>query len=126
MSEKIAQLKVWLNNLIYPGKYDDFVEVIEYYKNDEQEDLRICFYTEEHQYIIRARDVKNEDGYLACGVVCRKARPGEDWIRGNDLPDGPFNEDTWNNILKGIIRYEMVKLSEYRKPNNQPEEAKEE
>lgn len=125
MSEKIAQLKVWLNNLIFPGKFDDFIQIIEHYKNDDQSSIRLCFYTEEHQYIIRAIDEKGEDGYLACGVVCRKPRPGEDWSRGNDLPDGPFNEKTWNEILRSIIRYEIVQLSEYRKPDYIPEEIKE-
>ncbi|WP_420411618.1 hypothetical protein [Roseibium sp.] len=30
------------------------------------------------------------------------ARPGEDWRRGDDLPDGPFNVDTFNSIMDRI------------------------
>ena len=48
--------------------------------------------------------------------ISKKLRAGEDWNRGNDLPDGPFEIDTWNNILKGIIRYELVLLSKFAKP----------
>jgi hypothetical protein len=121
MTEKISQVKVWLNNLIYPGKYDDFIEVIKEYKTDSEDFLNVCFYTEEHQYFIRAVDKKEEDGYLGCVVSCRKPRAGEDWTRGNDLPDGPLNKETWDNILRSIVRYEIVKLSEYRKPDYKPD-----
>jgi hypothetical protein len=47
---------------------------------------------------------------LGCGASTRKPRSGEDWTRRNDLPDGPFNEKTWRNILGAIVGYELVKI----------------
>jgi hypothetical protein len=123
MSEKIAQLKVWLNNLIFPGKFDNFIEVLKEYENDDETFLNLCFYTEEHQYFIRAIDKKGDDGYLGCMASCRKPRAGEDWTRGNDLPDGPFNEETWRDIVRAIVRYEIVKLSDFRRQDQIPDEV---
>ena len=63
-----------------------------------------------------ARHRPDDDGYLGCQVTARKARAGEDWNRGNDLPDGPFTEETWRQILNSIINYELVILSKFTKP----------
>ena len=63
-----------------------------------------------------AIDRTKDEGYLGCQVNCRKSRAGEDWVRGNDLPDGKFNKATWDSIVKAIIRYEIVELSKYKKP----------
>ena len=49
--------------------------------------------------------------YLGCTASTRKPRAGEDWDRGNDLPDGPFNRRTWIKILNGIVKYELVLLA---------------
>ncbi len=56
------------------------------------------------------------------GSKCRKQRAGEDWSRGNDLPDGSFNKKTWDRIVYAVFNYEMVKLSKYQKPDTVPED----
>ena len=38
-------------------------------------------------------------------------RAGEDWTRGNDLPDGKLTKETWSSILRGIICYELEDVS---------------
>ncbi len=38
----------------------------------------------------------------------RKFRAGENWRRGNDLPDGPFSKETFDEIICAIARYEVV------------------
>ena len=88
-------------------------------------ELRACvyLYTDEYHYQIIAIDREEDDGYLGCQVSSRKPRAGEDWTRGNDLPDGPFNRETWNKILNAMINYELVKLTKYKKPGTIPEDV---
>jgi hypothetical protein len=114
---KLDQLNKWLDDLIFPGRKNDFIQEIEGHSIPGKEVVRrLCFYTNHYQYFIKAIDRTEDEGYLGCGVNCRKARAGEDWTRGNDLPDGKFNKATWDLILKAIVSHELVKLSEYRKP----------
>ena len=82
----------------------------------------VALYTQEHKYQIVAIDRRGEKGYLGCQVSTRKFRAGEDWLRGNDLPDGPFSRATWERILNAIIRYEIVELSKYKRPDTIPVE----
>ena len=70
------------------------------------EKYKFYIYTETNKYAIYAND-SGPKGYLGCVAQSRKSRPGEDWFRGNDLPDGPLTEKTWNSIMKAIVRYEL-------------------
>ena len=76
----------------------------------------VTLFTQRHLYWISARppvpsDTTNaDDGYLGCIAQARKPLAGEDWTRGNDLPDGPYSEATWNEIVHGILGYELVRL----------------
>lgn len=69
-------------------------------------------FTERNEYDISARPKNDEQGrgYLGCIARCRKPRAGETHRRGNDLPDGPLNEETWISILKSIVGYELVEI----------------
>ncbi len=114
---KIEELNKWLADLVYPGEIKNFIYEIEsHHVPGTEQSLKVCFYTKEHQYFITGIDRKVDDGYLGCQVNCRKARAGEDWVRGNDLPDGKFNKATWDRILRTVINYELVKLSRFIKP----------
>ena len=74
------------------------------------------FFTERHEYTITARPgTKTEGhaedgGYLGAVVSNRKSWAGEDWKRGSDLADGPYNNKTWQRIMADIIGHEMVRL----------------
>jgi hypothetical protein len=116
-------LDKWLLELIFPGKVEDFIQNIEESVDNEETKRSLCFYTEEHQYIISAIERPGGNSYLGCGVLTRKERAGEDWKRGNDLPDGPFNKETWNRIIYAIVNYELVKLTPFRKPEEIPEDV---
>lgn len=119
---KQKQLDEWIAKLIFPGKPEDFIQVKSSFRvADEEEYKEFSFYTEDNKYSIIAIDREKDDGYLGCGVSCRKVRAGEDWIRGNDLPDGPFIQETWNTIVYAIVNYELVKLSKYQKPDQIPD-----
>lgn len=121
---KIEDFDKWLKELVYPREVDDFIEVI--YDGGQGTDdgyemkKMINFYTDHHIYHIVAIEREDEKGYLGCQVSARKRRAGEDWDRGNDLPDGPFNRETLEQIKNAIIAYELVQLS-VRRPQEIPE-----
>ena len=125
IKEKKSKQKLldeWVAELVFPGKVKDFIQEKKGYNSPTGEYYReFCFYTENNKYSITSVDRKDDDGYLGCGVSCRKARPGEGWFRGNDLSDGPFTKETWNMIVRAIVNYELVKLSEYQKPDQIPD-----
>jgi hypothetical protein len=115
-SEKMKLLNQWLSELVFPGRLESLIQILKNYKNEIEEVKEICLYTNENKYKIYAIDRKNDDGYLGCSVTTRKMRAGEDWFRGNDLIDGPFLRETWMRIMCSIVNYELITLSEYKKP----------
>jgi hypothetical protein len=119
----MEELDQWLKELVFPGKVEDFIEEISDSLISVEHSRKLCFYTENHCYFIHATHRKDHDNsYIGCQVNARKSRPGEDWMRGNDLPNGPFNKQTWNKIIYAIVNYELVKLSPFQKPDNIPDE----
>lgn len=77
---------------------------------DEKDCFRICVYTDINRYTI----VCTSDGYLGCTASSRKPRAGEDWPRGNDLPDGEYGHETWFEIIRAILSYEMVRVQKQK------------
>ena len=116
---KIVELMEWLKEITrYPHDTHKFVQIVEREgignptdPDENFERVVLYIYTDSHYYSIVAIDKVNDDGYLGCQASTRKPRAGEDWTRGNDLPDGPFNRETWQKIKDGIIAYELVELS---------------
>ena len=120
----MQMLDQWLKELIFPGEPKDFFQETGGEGEPGKVTRRFRFYTDEHLYSIVAIERTNgEESYLGCQVSTRKQRAGEDWTRGNDLPDGPFNKKTWDRIIYAIVSYELVKLSEYQRPDTIPEET---
>jgi len=118
---KMELLDQWLRELIFPGDVTNFIQEISGKGDTEKIERNLSFYTEENQYFIHAISYSNgREDYLGCQVNARKARPGEGWIRGNDLPDGPFTKKTWDMIINAIVSYELVALSEYQRPSTVP------
>jgi len=86
--------------------------------------FKVYFYTNDNEYCIVVRFVgyhilgtiddpthdAYKNSYMGCTVKTRKQRPGESWQRGNDLPDGKYCTQTWNDIINGILRYELKTL----------------
>ena len=121
MDSKIDMVDKWIQELIFPGQVDDFVKSTKDFKSEQGHHKEYIFYTDEYKYKILAIARKEDDTYLGCQVSARKARPGEDWHRGNDLPDGHIDEATWLKILNAIINYELVELSKFKRPDSIPE-----
>lgn len=74
---------------------------------------RVCIFTQDHKYNIAFGLGHTGKTYLGCTVNARKALPGEDWTRGNDLHDGNFSFETWVKIMQDIISYELQPISDY-------------
>lgn len=77
---------------------------------NEEDLLRIRLFTTFYHYTIEALD-----SYLGCRVSYRAPLPGENWARGNDLPDGKFSLVTLQEIMGAIFFYEAVSVVETRK-----------
>ena len=77
---------------------------------DGYNEYKFYLYTETNKYAIYAK-TDSENGYLGFIAESRKARPGEDWLRGNDLPDGPLTKKTWDAIMLAIVRYELKDIA---------------
>ena len=75
------------------------------------------FYTDTHKYSIYGykSSERSPKGYLGCGGDSRKPRPGEDWHRGNDLPDGKYSKKTFDAIARAIVAYEIKSRQLWRK-----------
>lgn len=118
--EKISGLKDALNKLLpLNGKPENYIVETIIGGTDQDTVYQFRIYTDRYLYRITAIDRPTGDGYLGCTMSCRKPRAGEDWERGNDLPDGPFVNETWLKILEGIIRNELVGVS--KRPSPQPD-----
>jgi len=98
--QQIAEkLLSWLNG---GGSYN-FENCI--YIDKEKNFVKMVLFTDINQYNITANE-----NYLGCVAQSRKPRAGEDWNRGNDLPDGEFSKDVWNDIILTIVKYELVDI----------------
>ena len=108
----------WFNEITFGDKknIDSYVQETSSGKGSpEKTEIKTIFtlYTNNYIYNITAIERHPDSkriSYLGCVMNCRKSRPGEDWLRGNDLPDGALNNETWNRIKNAIIRNELVKL----------------
>jgi hypothetical protein len=115
---KIAAFEGWLNELVWSSnsEVEDYVQILAYGAQGQpgkpsESVMKVRFYTSENKYFIIAIDRDDDTSYLGCQVQARKWRPGENWFRGNDLPDGELRRETWEQIKNAIIAYELEKLS---------------
>ena len=122
-SGTIEDFNEWMKQLIFPGELEEFVHVIKEFNTQDEKYIDVRLYTESYRYkfLVIERDPEKGPSYLGCQVNARKPRAGEDWTRGNDLRDGPITKETWNKIVRDIVKYELVRLSPYRKPDTRPD-----
>ena len=112
----IEDLKTWIEeDLGTRGETENYIQVVEdggegHGDGNYEHRFKFRMYTFENAYAIVAIE-RPDKGYLGCVVSRRKPRAGEDWNRGNDLPDGTLNRETWDKILKAIVIYELEELS---------------
>ena len=102
----IEQLQQWFDIPYLIWTRD--VEIVSQGFSDGEESVTIRLYTDNNVYTITAK--VGATSYLGCVASARKPRAGEDWARGNDLPDGKFCKETFDAILAGIVGYETVRV----------------
>lgn len=100
VTDWMREAGLWLENRSY--QEDNPQIFIDHY---EDQHIAVDLWTAEHHYAIYVRPSKN---YMGCIMYCRTQRAGENWLRMSDLPDGPFNKDTWDAIMRAIVRTSLV------------------
>jgi hypothetical protein len=60
-------------------------------------------------------DEKKRLVHIHAEMETRKARAGEFWMRGNDLFDGEYSQESWHRIRSAIVATEVVKLVKSKK-----------
>lgn len=126
---KMNMFNKWLDDITPHGdnNVSRYVKVVLEQGQSEEGDgkyelkKKVRLYTDNHVYAIVAIDRGHNDGYLGCVCSLRKPYVGEEHTRGNDLPDGPFNIETWNSIKSAIIARELEPLFESKKSKEQLE-----
>jgi len=113
-----STLKTWLSEIYSPEQIERGITV-----DVPKRCILAKIWTAANEYTItaaiEAADGRNPEdalaaSYLGASSVSRLQRPGETWNRGNDLPDGRFSEETWREILAGIVRYEAQEIKSTR------------
>ena len=117
----IEDLRESIKLLIFPGEFEEFVNTVKEFTSNGEQIVEYVLFTNEFKYKLFAIQRDKGSSYLSCQVSARKSRAGEDWNRGNDLRDGPLEMETWNQITRDMINYEIVRLSPYRKPDTRPD-----
>jgi hypothetical protein len=108
---------IWLKSIVRYGNVDS--QVLIFWKNNKRyatNRFACRFYTNDNCYSISGY-VPTKDkpkGYLGAMVSSRKPRVGEDWTRGNDLPDGSYSKETFDAIVRRIVAYELKSLQLWR------------
>lgn len=88
----------------------DKIQIIEY--DDNGSKLKIKLFTSEYSYTISANAATYiHNGYVGCIASRRKSNAGEEQLRGNDLPDGSLNYETFTRIMFAIVGYELEKIN---------------
>lgn len=96
---------------------DSLVQVTGESGSPDEQEYNISIFTFTNEYRIVAKE-RADGGYLGCIAKCRYPRAGENWCRGNDLPDGKLTEETWQEILAGIVRYELQTIPQTMSTDN--------
>ena len=108
LPQEFEELYEWFKPLCRYHKLED-IAVFDY-KNKV---LRLKIFTKDHCYSISAKLPEkrpNSGGYVGCISSTRKPRAGEDWNRGNDLADGAYSKETFQDVIHDILAYELVKV----------------
>ena len=115
--QTITQMREWLSKIYPPSQVDRALYIEKVQSPEEELRIRTKIWTFSNEYTIVVY-VGKESNYLGCVAGSRKSRTGEDWYRGNDLADGKFSEETWQRILRDIVRYEAeeIKCEKWKKP----------
>ncbi len=111
------EFAIWLKEIVRYGNVDSQALIFwDINNNDGGNHFTVRLYTNDHCYSFYGykSSEKNPKGYLGAGATTRKPRVGEDWNRGNDLPDGKYCKETFDAIVHRIVAYELKNLQLWR------------
>lgn len=110
LKEIAPEFSLWIKDIVRYGNVDSQVLMFRTEKG-----FTCLLHTNEHCYSISGyTPSRNSNGYLGCTVTTRKKRVGEDWNRGNDLPDGKYDKRTFDKIVRSMVAYEIKNLQLWR------------
>lgn len=72
--------------------------------------FRISIYLGDQRYSFSVSIKKEGKNYLGGTASTTYYRPGENWTRGSDLPDGEFSKETFDAIIKAILGYQFRRI----------------
>lgn len=114
----LDKLKSWFSPSLHFANWDrDVLVTDDEASGDGASSVHLTLYTATNLYHIKACQAPGKS-YLGCIAATRKPRAGENWTRGNDLPDGPFSKETWDKIIAAIVGYELVKIHREQEERN--------
>lgn len=110
----ISSMRQWLEDIYPPSQVDRAMLIEHKYVPKsfvKQLNIHVKLWTATNMYTVSCSlHPDNPQGYMGAFARSRKSRTGETWTRGNDLPDGKYTEETWQNILHAIVRYEVEEI----------------
>jgi len=109
------EFALWLKGLVQYGNVDSQVLIFLDTKEAGKNRFICRLFTNDHCYSISGyKPEEDNGGYLGCIASTRKSEVGEDWNRGNDLPDGNYSKKTFDAIVTRIVAYELKTLQLWR------------
>jgi len=69
--------------------------------------FRIAVFLGDNRYVFSVTIREDGKNYLGGSSTTTKYVVGEDWNRGNDLPDGEFSKEVFDSIIKAILSIEF-------------------
>ena len=111
LEQAYKKIKEWLGAVYGPSQIEKAVHV----RPDDggRGSIHVKIWTDTNEYRIRVSlrpSGELGDAYMGASASARKPRVGEDWTRGNDLPDGKFSEELWREIMVAIVKYEAQEI----------------
>lgn len=114
LEQAYEKVREWLGAVYRPSQIDRAIHVCP--DAGEYGAIHIKIWTDTNEYRIRIvlMPKELENAYMGASAAARKPRVGEDWTRGNDLPDGKFSEKLWLDIMVAIVKYEAQEIKSDR------------
>jgi len=112
------ELFKWIQSTIIPKIFNDCVKVLSVWKKtlegSEKTQIigNLSIYTDTYIYYINAYKPSDNipKGRLIAMVTLRKPLAGNEGVGQNDLIDADYNYETWIDIIRHILKYEIVRL----------------
>ena len=111
LKQAYDEVRGWLRAIYSPSQIDKAVLVRPDAGQCGSIHVKIWTSTNEYRVCVSPRPTGGlEDAYMGASASTRKPRAGEAWTRGNDLPDGNFSKELWQEIMVAIVKYEAQEV----------------